>query len=176
MNRLCCVGESSSSNREAAEWRDRNGRQRVAERACSTTHLGRRIATVLGGLILWSVTSLMSQPTPTTERMAVAWLPPFGPCLMAPRSPHQRQAKPLHHEWVRTCRSQRPSGPRLPNVSERESASLFCSRRINLVVRELLALPRRKCNGLGAKHLCENGFGSPQLACFQCRWDASSWS
>ena len=41
------------------------------------------IATVVGGLILWSVTSSMSQPTPTTERTAVAVAPALQPTAHA---------------------------------------------------------------------------------------------
>ena len=43
-------------------------------------------ATVVGGLILWSVTSSMSQPAMTTERTTVATTPAIGPTA-APNSP-----------------------------------------------------------------------------------------
>jgi len=53
---------------------------------------GRRIgegiaATVVGGLILWSLTSSMSQPAPATERMAVTAAPATEPAA-TPNSPN----------------------------------------------------------------------------------------
>ena len=90
-------------------------------------------ATVVGGVILWSVTSLMSQPALTiertapvltTERTAVAATPAVEPTAarISPSAPRQRQAKSLDRECSRTCRSQLPLPDRRPPRRLRKEA------------------------------------------------------
>jgi hypothetical protein len=66
-------------------------RERAARRIVESA-----IATVLGGLILWSMTSSMSQPSPATERMAVAAAPAVQPVAEPARfAPPPCEAPPL---------------------------------------------------------------------------------
>ena len=76
MNRLWCVVESTRYlDRPKAKRRVRNGRQRFAKRSSLRRILEGVIATVTGGLILWSVTSSMSQPAPVVQATAAAIAP-----------------------------------------------------------------------------------------------------
>ena len=80
MNRLCRVGDSTVGLTEQQGSGEIGVGAKDLRRELAVRRILESVATtVLGGVILWSVTGSMSQPVPTTDRMAVAIAPATQP-------------------------------------------------------------------------------------------------
>ena len=163
MNRLCCLGESAGPvvtaqtedrGAERSEWAARDLRRERAVRRIwegVDRNGGGRTYSLVGDKLD------VAACDPTTERTAVATAPAIQPTA-APMAPARRiydKRSPRAAECVRTCRSPAfISGPTIAAPPPKKSLlSLFRSRRINPVVRKLLALQGRRCSRLGTEHL-----------------------
>ena len=138
------------------------------------------IATVLGGLILWSVTSSMSRPAPTTERMAVTAAPATEPTA-TPNGPLLATSARSEAPAPRMCANLPPlasiPGPMAAMPAPKENLLSYSVPVGSILLYEDFSHYREgDATGLGAEYLREDGPGSPQLAGFRGRRDASGWS